>query len=602
MRKARRSNLWGKPFVFFVVIGVVSIGSGTAHGKYGGGTGEPNDPYQIWDANHMQAIGADANDWDKCFILMADIDLGKFDGRDGREEFNMIGAYIGYDDPNNRPFTGVFDGNDRSIFNFTYESQDVNYIGVFGYVEDPNALQWVTDPEDPFGRPILVYEPGIKIKDVHLVDPNVGSSTSSIIGSLAGRVEDAIISGCSVKGGCVSGNEYVGGLAGTIAGEIVKCCSSATVRGEGIVVGGLVGMTYGAKILDSYASGSVYGGEFAGGLVGAHSGVIENCHSSGLVFGGSHSGGIAGRNSIFGSIKKCYSTCDISGDDQVGGITGENADGGISSSYSKGQVAGDEQVGGIAGKNAGGGISNSYSRGRVMGDLEVGGVVGTNGHRFGYGSIINCYSTSEVSGRYDVGGLVGGIGGTVTDSFWDVNTSGLSRSAGGEGKTTSEMQERFTFIYWDLVNVWDIGENQTYPYLRTFAAGDINKDRTVDFWDFTVLALQWLEGSGPEYVLPQISITYPEEGQRLTRSLVPPQTKILAQASDRDGTVVRVEFFVDDVKIGEDANGSNGWGCFWEDYWFGEHVLRAKAWDNDGLEGTSERVTVSVWLPDPPTP
>ena len=31
-----------------------------AQGKYGGGTGEPNDPYLIYDANQMNEIGASA--------------------------------------------------------------------------------------------------------------------------------------------------------------------------------------------------------------------------------------------------------------------------------------------------------------------------------------------------------------------------------------------------------------------------------------------------------------------------------------------------------------------------------------------------------------
>lgn len=43
--------------------------------KYGGGTGEPNDPYLIYTAEQMNAIGAKPNDWDKHFKLMADIDL-----------------------------------------------------------------------------------------------------------------------------------------------------------------------------------------------------------------------------------------------------------------------------------------------------------------------------------------------------------------------------------------------------------------------------------------------------------------------------------------------------------------------------------------------
>ena len=58
MSIARISSPLGEITVF-VVICCCCL---PAQGKYGGGTGEPTDPYQIRDANHMQAIGADSND------------------------------------------------------------------------------------------------------------------------------------------------------------------------------------------------------------------------------------------------------------------------------------------------------------------------------------------------------------------------------------------------------------------------------------------------------------------------------------------------------------------------------------------------------------
>ena len=99
---ARRTNLRGRITILLIIC---CCSLTRADVKYGGGTGEPNDPYQIWDANHMQAIGADAGNWGKHFVLMADIDLSQYDGKDGREKFNTIG-------PNrNLAFHGVFDGN-----------------------------------------------------------------------------------------------------------------------------------------------------------------------------------------------------------------------------------------------------------------------------------------------------------------------------------------------------------------------------------------------------------------------------------------------------------------------------------------------------------
>ena len=46
-----------------------------AQAKYSGGTGEPNDPYQIATAADLIALGETPDDYDKHFILTADIDL-----------------------------------------------------------------------------------------------------------------------------------------------------------------------------------------------------------------------------------------------------------------------------------------------------------------------------------------------------------------------------------------------------------------------------------------------------------------------------------------------------------------------------------------------
>ncbi len=125
-----------------------------------------------------------------------------------------------------------------------------------------------------------------------------------------------------------------------------------------------------------------------------------------------------------------------------------------------------------------------------------------------YGTVTQCYSTGAVSGTgWDVGGLVGSIlwPSVVTGSFWDTQTSGQTTSDGGTGKTTAEMQTASTFLDaglpagagWDFVNIWGIGENQTYPYLRKYSAADINQDASVNFLDLAVLSENWLAGMAP---------------------------------------------------------------------------------------------------------
>ena len=89
--------------------------------------------------------------------------------------------------------------------------------------------------------------------------------------------------------------------------------------------------------------------------------------------------------------------------------------------------------------------------------------------------------------------------GSVTGCFWDTQTSGQATSAGGTGKTTAEMQTASTFLPagWDLVNIWGIEENQTYPYLRKYSAADINQDASVNFLDLAALAESWLTDLAP---------------------------------------------------------------------------------------------------------
>jgi hypothetical protein len=145
-------------------------------------------------------------------------------------------------------------------------------------------------------------------------------------------------------------------------------------------------------------------------------------------------------------------------------------------------------------------ISNCYSSGDVNGVYTVGGLVGWDGG----GGVSNCYSTSDVSGRNnEVGGLIGMSLDNVSNCFWDTDaqTHGGTESIGDPGGTvinvlglpTTEMHQQSTFTDWDFINVWNIGENQTYPYLRIYLPSDINKDGIVNFLDLSITANQWMQ-------------------------------------------------------------------------------------------------------------
>ena len=119
------------------------------------------------------------------------------------------------------------------------------------------------------------------------------------------------------------------------------------------------------------------------------------------------------------------------------------------------------------GWNEYGTVGNSYATGTITGISYVGGLVGSNDY---YGTVENSSATGTVSGNDYVGGLVGRNYRTVQNSFWDIEASGTTTSAGGTGKNTTEMMKwsTFTDAGWDFNDTWNIIEGKSYPYLRAF--------------------------------------------------------------------------------------------------------------------------------------
>ena len=222
--------------------------------------------------------------------------------------------------------------------------------------------------------------------------------------------------------------------------------------------------------------------EFHVGLFGLvdKGGVVENIGAVNVtVTGDFFVGGLLGRN--YGTVSNSYSSSNVTGNDFIGGLVGANEllEGTVSNSYSTGSVTGEEVVGSLVGRNYGT-IADSHSNGNVTGEWIVGGLVGTN-----VGNVTKCYSTGSVTDTSSVGGLVGEntfeeeppLEGTVSNSFWDTETSGQATSDGGTGKNTTEMQDITTFsgAGWNIIAVapgstnttyiWNIVNNVTYPFL-----------------------------------------------------------------------------------------------------------------------------------------
>lgn len=172
------------------------------------GDGTPADPYRIETASQLESLIDHPELWDKCFVLVADVDMS------GRTYSMALIAPDANDTKSGyqgTPFSGVLDGRGHVIRNLTIIGQGPpfglvtkpkstrNYVGLFGMVA-------------PEGR----------IEKVHLIDAYVEnrSGLSRYVGVLAG-FNAGMISGCSatgfISGG--SGDGLVGDNIGTVTGS-----------------------------------------------------------------------------------------------------------------------------------------------------------------------------------------------------------------------------------------------------------------------------------------------------------------------------------------------------------------------------------------------
>jgi len=299
--------------VVWGVLGWFCLFHVSAWGQFSGGSGTVGDPYLISDANDLEAIGLDSNHWDKHFKLTADLDLTGV-------AMMPIGNLA-------TPFSGTFDGDDRTIANLTIDLPAISSVGLFGYV---------------FG-----VDPGIF--NLGLINPNITGDNR--VGALAGQQSSfkGTLSGCYAEGGTVNGDLFVGGLVGSNAGAISNSYATGAVDGLKFV-GGLVG-TIGTNgtIIDSYATGSATGNERVGGLVGNVTGLISNSYATGAVDGIKFVGGLVGYNNS-GTISNSYSIGLVKNGipaADVGGLVGLNFGHAISSYWATDSSGQGASAGGI---------------------------------------------------------------------------------------------------------------------------------------------------------------------------------------------------------------------------------------------------------------
>lgn len=162
------------------------------------------------------------------------------------------------------------------------------------------------------------------------------------------------------------------------------------------------------------------------------------------------------------------------------GVMAGVCDGTIERCYAGGAILGNSFVGGLVGSTGGDALMvDCYAQvevGVFEGQSHAGGLVANNG-----GAIRTSYATGAVGGvpaGLSPGGLVSISYGPIILSFWDTESSGVSVSYGGFGRTTAEMTTAATFAGWSG-DVWELTEGD-YPRLAWEKTGGAPLANEVD--------------------------------------------------------------------------------------------------------------------------
>ncbi|MDR6554413.1 S-layer homology domain-containing protein [Paenibacillus qinlingensis] len=165
-------------------------------------------------------------------------------------------------------------------------------------------------------------------------------------------------------------------------------------------------------------------------------------------------------------------------------------------------IHGKDRVGGLIGEAANTTMSGVSVQGAVYGVNKVGGLIGSVD---GVSTTSESYSAAAVSGSIDTGGLIGvRNGGTVSNSFWDINSSGQVASAGGTGLTTQQMMQQATFTAagWEFGSGkrWGMIEGTTYPMPYASFGGVLLSGMTVTAPGATVSLNSAFDSKSGNYV------------------------------------------------------------------------------------------------------
>ncbi len=271
--------------------------------------------------------------------------------------------------------------------------------------------------------------------------------------------------------------------------------NTSATTGADVYAGGIAGKNAGGSITGSSVVGQVDAWQkdipsnttekdaYAGGIVAHNMGSVTSSYArasvtawqvSGTASLGAYAGGLVGYQDTGGSVAASFTTRRVDAfvhtgaEANAGGLIGYQNAGSVTASYSHARPAArtrrtDNNV--------------TLNTGGLLGELKAGTVTGS--FATGKPSTLGGNNPTEREGSLAAHQHAGA---TITNSYWDTTTSGITATGAGAGKTTSELQTPTAYgtgandIYkdWNLdldttqtgtQDPWDFGTASQYPVL-----------------------------------------------------------------------------------------------------------------------------------------
>lgn len=358
---------------------------------FAGGTGMPDDPYQIATAEQLAAV---RDNLAASYVLTADVDLSD------QGTWEPVGHFVYGEDVNmetgemnmDAAFSGIFDGGGHTISGLTSTAgTDGMDAGLFGLVTGT-------------------------VENLTLIGARVvGSSASKVAGGVVGYSLGATVQDVTVRDSTIQGTNCVGGVVGgNDVGGVVSNCAT---EGVTIIVTGSNDFSDGRLIQADVAEcgGLVVGGSFAA--------AVNDCTARGTVVSVGNEpvglGGLAGCLELATSVSgnAVDATIVTSNAHAVGGLAGYAGNG-------------DDGTGTIGDPTV---ITNCDVTTRIYADgaTHVGGLVGTGLYFYG---MEGRFAISDCAVRGIIEGAVtpGSVAGRATDSSIEVESCEIDVLIDGE--------------------------------------------------------------------------------------------------------------------------------------------------------------------------